>query len=112
MNLYLTKEGQEVLQYNEELAAQYKYRRIPEGENKEKIQMNHYRTIPQCFIGDAVAVYNQKEQRNGYEVCPIEGIPIYSRTGTLIASKYERIVIGDYGAFIEIDPADMVMDHI
>jgi len=33
--------------------------------------------------------------------------PIYNHEGTLIANGYERIVIGDYGAYIEFKPEDI-----
>lgn len=36
--------------------------------------------------------------------------PIRTKLGTVIARSYSRIVIGDYGAFVEIPEADMIQD--
>lgn len=38
--------------------------------------------------------------------------PLFSSEGTLLCEKYNRIVIGDYGAFVEILPEDMVLENI
>lgn len=46
---------------------------------------------------------------------PLEGQPdfeFYNKCGTLIARGYTRIVIGDYGPFIEIDASQIVMENI
>lgn len=37
---------------------------------------------------------------------------LFTKKGTLIAMGYSRIVIGDYGAFIEISKDDIVSDNI
>lgn len=37
---------------------------------------------------------------------------IHSLNGTLIATGYNRIVIGDYGAFIEFDVEQVVEDNL
>lgn len=36
--------------------------------------------------------------------------PLFTLSGTKISNGYERVVIGDYGAFIEIKPEDMQKD--
>ena len=33
--------------------------------------------------------------------------PIYTRTGTMLARSFKRIVIGDYGAYIEFSGSDL-----
>ena len=38
--------------------------------------------------------------------------PLYTTKGTLICTKYSRIVVGDYGAFSEFNGADMSNDII
>lgn len=38
--------------------------------------------------------------------------PLYSTAGTLLCKAYDRIVIGDYGAFIEVKPSDMLTDNL
>lgn len=37
---------------------------------------------------------------------------IYSKSGLLISNGYKRIVIGDYGAFIEFDKSQAVVSNI
>lgn len=37
---------------------------------------------------------------------------LYNKNGTLIAKGYNRIVIGDYGAYIEIMPEQIALDNI
>lgn len=39
-------------------------------------------------------------------------INLYSSGGLLIASGYERIVIGDYGAYIEVSPEQIIKDSL
>ena len=36
---------------------------------------------------------------------------LYDRAGNLICSKYNRIVIGDYGAYVEFDENDAYLDN-
>ena len=45
---------------------------------------------------------------------PEEGkeIDIYTPSGLLLATGYERIVIGDYGAYIEISHENIVKDNL
>ena len=37
---------------------------------------------------------------------------IYSKSGTLLAIGYNRVVIGDYGAFVEFDKTQVVKQNI
>lgn len=39
-------------------------------------------------------------------------LPIRNSCGTHIANSYERIVVGDYGAYVEILPSEMVRNNI
>lgn len=40
----------------------------------------------------------------GFDILKFQELLVtYSNCGTLIAKRYNRIVIGDYGAFIEIE---------
>ena len=36
-----------------------------------------------------------------------DNIPLYTMSGTKICNRYRRIVVGDYGAFVEFDDCDM-----
>lgn len=38
--------------------------------------------------------------------------PLYTLDGTQIATGYQRIVIGDYGAFVEIAPGQICKDAL
>ena len=38
--------------------------------------------------------------------------PLISLDGTLLCTRFDRIVIGDYGAFIEIAPEHMLADNL
>ena len=77
------------LRIEAKLAEKYKYKPLP-GDLSEKYRDYFKKNIPDWL--------------------PVEGgnISIYTSNGCLIASRYDRIVIGDYGAFIEFgrDQAD------
>lgn len=38
--------------------------------------------------------------------------PLFSKCGTQISTKYDRVVVGDYGAFIEISEQDIVLINL
>lgn len=66
------------------LAEKYKYKPLPEELSQR---------------------YREFFRENIPEWLPVAGgnIPLYTSRGTIIAYSYRRIVIGDYGAFIEFD---------
>lgn len=87
--------GKEMLDFQEKLAKTYGYKPIE----------------PNLFLGDV----RQKYIDALPEWCKIEGDPeceLYSERETLIATGYERIVIGDYGAFIEISPEQILQNKL
>lgn len=86
--------GKEMLQYQSWLAETYGYKPIE----------------PNFFEGDV----RQKFRDNLPDWCNMSGddVPLFTHEGTLIANGYRAIVIGDYGAFIEIAPEQMVKDAI
>ena len=67
----------------------------------------HYQPIePDLFLGDVRQTYLQELP----EWCSITGAPqtpLYTLGDTLLCTGYDRIVIGDYGAFIEISPTQI-----
>ena len=69
------------LKLEKELATKYKYKPLPEEESIK------YRQIYKDNIPEFLEI-------NG-------GGKLYTMNGTLICNDYDRIVIGDYGAFIE-----------
>lgn len=72
------------------LADQYKYKKLPD-EYSKKCQKIFIDNIP-----DFLAI-------DGYKMKCLHTI-----NGTKFAYGYDRIVIGDYGAFVEIDPSDII----
>ena len=82
--------GRVMLAFQETLAAEYGY---------EPIGLN-------LFLGDV----REKYRAALPEWCNMDGndaMPLFSLDGTQLCIGYDRIVIGDYGAFVEISP-----DHI
>lgn len=86
--------GKTLLKYQADLAAKYRYK--PLKEDMREIARNIYQ--------DTLPAYFADEDNNTK--------PLHSPTGELIATGYDRIVIGDYGAFIEIDPKDMNVNEV
>ena len=85
----ISKTGKEMLAFQERLAKEYKYK--PIGFN--------------LFVGDV----RRKYIDNLPEWCGLSGSrqALYTHNGAKIANGYKRIVIGDYGAFVEISNADI-----
>ena len=76
----------------DELVAKYNYKPLPASLSLVQLKL-YQETLPQwCKIdGDTCTIY----------------------AGSLpIATGYDRIVIGDYGAYIEIPPRMMIIDNI
>lgn len=48
----------------------------------------------------------------GFDVDGDKNCNIYSKGGTLIATGYNRVVIGDYGAFVEFDKTQVIKQNI
>lgn len=78
----------------DELAIEYKYKKLPEVLSKE------VRDTYESEIPTSLDVNGDKE------------FEITSKEGTLISNGYERIVIGDYGAFIEFSVEQVVRKNI
>lgn len=77
--------NEDIFKLQEGLADEYKYKSLPQDKSEyyKKIWMKN---LPKGL------------ELNGSD------IDIYTKDGDLICSGYARIVIGDYGAFIEISP--------
>ena len=78
----ISETGARMLKYQEQLADEYKYK-----------------PIPRTFFKDVRAEVEEALP----EWCNMSGdtTKLETRSGTVIASGYNRIVIGDYGAFVE-----------
>ena len=85
--------GAQMLEYQEQLAREYKYK-----------------PIPRSFFCDVRA----KFQKALPEWCNVSGdtISLETTNGTVITNGYNRIVIGDYGAFVEFSRAQANARHL
>ena len=116
MKYPLSEIGSYTLMKQKELADIYNYKKLPYDISLNC--MRYYVTsLPQGFHlkDDALNVkYNPEinECIIGYEIIKDYNLPIVSRDGTIIAYKYKRIVIGHYGAFIEIEDKDICKEHV
>lgn len=82
-----------MLRYQEQLARQYRYKPIPRTFFKDvRIEFENF--LP--------------------DWCEMSGdsVPLETFCGTVIANGYTRIVVGDYGAFVEIAPSQICMDKL
>ena len=87
--------GKEMLAFQARLAAERKYAPV-------EIDL---------FVGDVREKYREALPT----WCALNGDPntlLYSLSGTLLSRGYKRIVIGDYGAFVEITPEQIQKDAL
>lgn len=82
-----------VLDYQAELARNYKYKPLPPMFS-EKARNTFKESIPEGFNLDGADV------------------GVYGPSGLKIANRYNRIVIGDYGAYVEFMPEDVIHQNI
>ena len=83
----------DVLYYQEHLIEKYKYK-----------------PLPRSFRWEALRFYND----NLPERFCLNGAnePLFTDEGLKICNRYNRIVIGDYGAYVEILPEDILHENI
>ena len=80
-------------------------------EYQDRLVKNYkYRPLPTMFSEEARALYKD----NIPEGFCLDGgnVALYGASGLKIANGYNRIVIGDYGAYVEIMPEDMAHENI
>ena len=89
--MQISDTGRKMLAKQEKLAREYKYK-----------------PIPKTFFQDVRAEWEEALP----EWCKQEGEEeyLYSTNNTLIARGYTRIVVGDYGAFVELSPSQANKD--
>lgn len=91
----ISKVGRTMLAFQEKLAVEYGYAPIE----------------PNLFLGDV----REKYRTALPEWCKLpgdSGASLFSLDGTQICNGYKRIVIGDYGAFVEISPKQILKNNI
>ena len=83
-----------ILQFQELLATKYRYRKLNKKLSAE-VRQKYLDNIPKvlCIEGDI-------------------NFKIYTLSNTLISNGYNRIVIGDYGAFVEFDKSQIIRENI
>lgn len=87
--------GEKLLKYQADIGVKYHYNPFNEADSKN-LRIKYSTYLPNYFL---------KEYKNNNN-------PLHSKDGMLIADKYDRIVIGDYGAFIEIDEKDIHTENL
>lgn len=85
--------GTKMLRYQEQLAHQHRYK-----------------PIPRTFFQDVRAEF--EDALPDWCVMTGDDVPLETACGTEIAKGYTRIVIGDYGAFVEISPSQILMSRL
>lgn len=90
----ITEIGKQMLQYQEELAREHNYASIQ----------------PDLFHGDVRDLYRKALPK----WCDVNGDtqPLCSAAGTILCYAYRRVVIGDYGAFLECSPEDIILSSL
>lgn len=78
----------------DELAVKYKYKKLP-------LYVSRY-AINEYWMDIPV----------GLNIDGDSNFIVMSKCGTIVSKGYNRIVIGDYGAFIEFDSDQVVQDNI
>lgn len=89
----ISETGVRMLKYQEQLANEYKYK-----------------PIPRTFFKDVRAEFKEVLP----EWCNTSGdtISLETKNGTVITNGYNRIVIGDYGAFVEFSRVQALMRRL
>ena len=86
--------GKKMHQFQKSLVEQYKYKKIP---------LTLFLDTRKMFM-ENLPKWCLDEKRKKEELRTLSGTPI--------ARGYTRVVIGDYGAFVEIEDADMIKENI
>lgn len=84
---------EEVLAYQEDMARKFRYRELPPLFRAEALQF-YSDNLPDGFSLDG------------------DSAPLFTSEGLKICNRYNRIVIGDYGAFVEILPDDVLHENL
>ena len=106
---FLSPLGKAMLDYQALLGKAHRYIPMKEETAKRNYQI-YYRNLPEEYRTSSLVDAAPIPQK-GY-VFPGKEMPIFNRNGELLSRKYDRLVIGQYGAFIEIDDADFIKDNI
>lgn len=84
---------EDVLKHQQNLVDTYKYKALPPLYREEALRF-YQDNLPEGFVLDG------------------DSVPLFSSEGLKICDKYNRIVIGDYGAYVEVLPEDIIHENI
>ena len=89
MKKEISEIGKQMLLYQEDLAKRYKYAPIEPNLLDGDVREKYLEALPDwcCLTGD--------------------NVPLCTVAGTVICSAYEKIVVGDYGAYIQMAEEQM-----
>ena len=116
--LSLSNTGQYITKLQEDLANQFFYKKLDDKLAIECMR-KYVLSLPEgfCLEHNEIPVINNPEinyivYKPGFEIIKERKFPLLSRKGTLISNGFERIVLGHYGAFIEIDKEDIYENNL
>lgn len=92
--LQISEKGKEMLAYQEQLSREYKYKPIPKNAPVGNVRKLYEEELPDWCKDESAEV------------------ELYTAGNTLLCKGYTRIVIGDYGAFVEISPEQIEKDSL
>lgn len=84
-----------MLLFQQKTAEKYKYKPIPISLFEGNIREKYEQALPEWCLDE----FNRK-------------YPLYSADGVMVCTGYERVVIGDYGAFVEISPEQICKESL
>ena len=90
----LVNDYNSMLEFQAALSERYKYKKL-KPELSEKVRTLYEQELPEYF----------KNLEN-------RGLPLTTADGVQIARKWDRVVVGDYGAFVEISDEDIIKENI
>ncbi len=101
----ISQRGMEMEDFQNNLAERFGYKNVSTSDKTVTALLSfYYEQLPEEFKGDGL-----RAEEKGFSVDG-KNVPLYSKDGTLLATGYDRVVIGEYGAFIEV-PEERMKDN-
>lgn len=96
--------GKVVEQFQADIASEFGYKPLPPEIQSKAVDI-YLANLPAEFVPDNIP--GGAKVKGGSQI-PGKRQPLFLKDGTKLADGYDRIVVGHYGAFIEIDESDIV----
>ena len=112
MKYPMSEKGKEMLQFQADLATKHGYKPIMKPNPEYSENTLQPISIQKKIHDDSFVKKYKAELPEWCKRSDCAKEPLISLDGTLLCTKFERIVIGDYGAFIEIAPEHMVLNNL